>query len=81
LLYVEPAVEGANEADGPLSSLEPVEEGLGGAEVLGVEALGEPPVDIGERAPRVLAPALVAPQAGEARRRAQLQRPELAPTF
>src|SRR6185369_8690018 len=43
-------------------------------EVLCVEAFGEPGVDRGEQVARFGALALIAPQAGEARRGAQLER-------
>src|SRR6266404_4341128 len=47
------------------------EEGAGGFEVGGVEAFGEPAEDWGEQGGRLLRPALLAAQAGEARCGAQ----------
>ena len=47
------------------------EEGAGGFEVGGVEAFGEPGEDRGEEGDRLLRPALLSAQAGEARGTAQ----------
>jgi len=45
---------------------EVVEEGSGGLQVGGIEAFGEPGVEWGEQGSRLLRPALLSPQAGEA---------------
>ena len=50
---------------------EVVEEGAGGLQVGGVEAFGEPAEDRGEQGDHLLRAALLAAQAGEARRGAQ----------
>src|SRR5271156_3721560 len=51
-----------------------VEQRLGVFQVGGVEAFGEPVVDVGEHRARLISLALVCEQSREARRRAQLQR-------
>jgi hypothetical protein len=51
-----------------------VEQHLGVLEIGGVEALGEPAIDGGEQLVSLAAFTLVGPQAGEAGRRAQLER-------
>ena len=48
-----------------------IEQGLGLLQVEGVEAFGEPAVDRGEKIAGLLPFAVVAPQPGQARRRAQ----------
>ena len=50
------------------------EEFCGFFQIGGIEALGEPAVDRGEEIAGLSAPALFAPQTGQARRRAQFQR-------
>ena len=55
------------------SNAQLVEQRPGVFQVGGVEALGEPAVDLGERRARLVATALLRQQTGETRRRVQLQ--------
>src|SRR4051794_36873131 len=68
-------------AASPAGSPQLGEQSLGVLEVGRVEALGEPGVDRCEDVERLAAPALVAPEPGQARGRAQLVIPNPSPSI